>query len=397
MAGLISVKVISSKIGPQGMALTGQFMNSTALFSLFATGALGVGIVKYLAEFKDDKEKQFAVIRTAFWIITFCSVIISLLIIIFSKYFSVQSFKSADYVIVYVLWGSFLLFLTLGALLNSVLNGLKLIPYLTYINIASTVLGLLSTIVLAHYYGVKGVLVSSNIAAFSSFCLHLYFFNKYKWFPIKRFKEGIDFKILKLFSGFILMTLVSGLLVPSIQLIVRNKIILNFSFAEAGYWQSVTRISDYYLGFITSVLAIYYLPRLSEITDKKELKKEIWNGYKIILPIVAACSITIWSLRFFIIKLLLTDKFISSASLYGFQFLGDFFKIASWLLSYLMLAKSLKVTFIISEIFISIAYVLLCYFFIDKYGLIGSVYGFCATYLLYFIAMFVIMKKQKFI
>ena len=397
LGGLISVKVISTKIGPEGMAMTGQFLNTSSVFALFATGALGVGVVKYLAQFSNDKAMQLKIIRCAVIVMASCSLFVSIIVIFSSNILSTYAFKTEKYQSIYIYWGCFLLISTFSNLFASILNGLKLIKFLTIVNVTGTAVGVTITIVMANYFGVKGVLIASNFTALVLFCIHLYFLNKYRWFSFKELFGKIDIKVLRLFTAFILMTIVSGILVPAIQFFVRNKIISDFSFAEAGYWQSVTRISDYYLGFITSVLAVYYLPRLSEIIDRNELRKEIKQGYKIILPVVGVLSFSIWLCRYWIISILLTKEFMPSADLYAFQFLGDFFKIASWLLAYLMLAKSLKITFIISEIITSFVYVLLCYFFMNKYGLIGSVYGFCLTYFLYFIAMFIIMKKQEII
>ena len=92
--------------------------------------------------------------------------------------------------------------------------------------------------------------------------------------------------MVKLLLAFTLMGIVSGFTAPAMQLLVRDRIISKFSLVDAGCWQAVTRISDYYLAFITTVLGVYYLPRLSEIDCKTELKKEIVKGYKIILPVV---------------------------------------------------------------------------------------------------------------
>ena len=397
LGGLISVKVVSAQIGPEGMAMTGQFFNTSAVFALFATGALGVAVVKYLAQFTNNKPMQLRIIRTAVFIMLGCSFLVGLIVVFSSAYLSFYAFKTDKYQGVYIYWGCFIVIFTMSNLFASILNGLKLIKYLTIVNVIGTAVGVSFTILMAHFFGVKGVLISSNFTALVLFCLHIYFLNKYKWFSFTELFGKLDIEVVRLFSAFILMTVVSGILSPAIQLFVRNKIIADFSFVEAGYWQSLTRISDYYLGFVTSVLAVYYLPKLSEISDRNELRAEIKQGYKIILPVVGILSFSIWICRYWIINLLLTKEFLPSADLYAFQFLGDFFKIASWLIAYLMLAKSLKITFIISEILASIVYVLLTYFFINRFGLIGSVYGFCSTYFLYLIAMFIIMKKQRII
>ncbi|MEI9912651.1 MAG: oligosaccharide flippase family protein [Bacteroidota bacterium] len=266
-------------------------------------------------------------------------------------------------------------------------------PYLTIVNISGTLAGLAITIVLASAYGVYGVLIAANFTGLILFCVHLYFLNKYRWFSFKELLLPFDGKTGRLLTGFVLMTLTAGLLAPFIQLLVRERIIAKFSFEEAGYWQSVTRISDYYLSFITSVIAVYYLPRLSEISNNRELKAEIWKMYKIILPVVALVSFLIWVCRYLIIHLVLTPKFLPSAPLYAFQFLGDFFKIAAWLLAYVMLAKAMKYRFIFTEIVFALSYVALSYFFINRYGLIGATYGFLLNNVLLWLTMVLFIKR----
>lgn len=393
LAGLVSIKVVSVKIGPEGIAMMGQYLNTTALLSLFATGAIGTGVVKYLAQYKDDKEKQLRVIATAFRITIICTIVIGAGVAVCSSLLSQKAFKTDGYNTVYILWGTFLLFTTFSALLSNILNGLKLIPYLTIVNISGTVSGLLITILLAYQYGVFGVLIAANFTAVILFSIHLFFFKKYKWFSVKELFLPFDKKLAQLLTGFILMTLVSGVLSPAIQLLVRDRIIEKFSFNEAGYWQSVTRISDYYLSFITSVIGVYYLPRLSEIDNNRDLKAEIWKMYKIILPVIAVVSLVIWLCRYLIIRIILTPDFLPSAELYGIQFMGDFFKIAAWLLAYVMLAKAMKYRFVAIEFIFSFSYVFLCYYFINQYGIIGATYGFLLNNILLWLTMMFFIKR----
>ncbi len=393
LAGLVSIKVVASKIGPDGMAMMGQYLNSTAILSLIATGAIGTGVVKYLAEYKNDKEKQLKVIGTAFRITLCSTAVIALIGVLLSAFFSKTTFKTSEYTSVYILWGIFLVFTTFSTLFSSVLNGLKLIPYLTIVNISGTIIGLIITIILAYRFGVFGVLIAANFTGLVLFLVHLFFFNKYRWFTFKELLRPVDKKVIRLLFGFILMALVSGILAPSIQLLVRDRIIERFSFAEAGYWQSVTRISDYYLSFVTTVIGVYYLPRLSEIDNNRELRAEVGKMFRIILPAIALISFLIWLCRFIIIRLLLTPEFLPSAELYAVQFMGDFFKIAGWLLAYVLMAKALKYQFIIAEIIFSLSYVFLCYFFINQYGLIGATYGFLVNNILLSVFMFFFVRR----
>ena len=53
-------------------------------------------------------------------------------------------------------------------------------------------------------------------------------------------------------------------------------------------------------------------------------------------------------------------------------------------------------TTIISEIIFSSSFVILSYFFMDRYGVIGATYAFCLNYALYWVLMVVLMRKYIF-
>ncbi len=393
LSGFIVVKVVAVKIGPEGIALVGQFQNTTAILTMLATAAITAGVVKYLAEFKDDPVKSRQIINTAFLIVFFSSLIISLFVMSTSGYLSEAAFKSKDFWIVYFLFGLFTMAISFNGLFSAILNGLKEIRKFTIINICSSLIGVFITVFAAYVFGLEGVLIASTATAVIIFVINIYIFNKLgiKWRP--DFKSW-DKRTVKMLSAFTLMAMISGFLVPAMQILVRDRIILQFSVADAGYWQAVTKISDYYLGFITSVLGVYYMPRLSEINSKAELRNEIAKGYKIILPVVGTVAFLIWLLKDFIIHILFTPEFLPMKPLFTYQLLGDFFKIGSWLLAYLMLAKAMTKIFITTEIIFAASYVALSYYFMNHYGIIGATYSFCINYGLYWILMWIIMRKK---
>ena len=393
ISGFIVVKVVAVKIGPKGIAFVGQFQNTTAILTMLATAAITTGVIKYLAEHKGDPVKSRQIINTAFLIVFFSSLIISLFVMCSSGYLSEAAFRTKDFWIVYFLFGLFTMAISFNVIFSAILNGLQEIRKFTIINICSSLVGVTITVVFAYTLGLEGVLIASTATAIIIFFINIYVFGKLgiKWRP--NFKSW-DKKVVKMLSAFSLMAVVTGFVAPTMQILVRDRIILQFSVADAGYWQAVTKISDYYLGFITSVLGVYYMPKLSEIQSKIELRNEIMKGYKTILPIVAIIAFLIWLLKGFIIHVLFTPEFLPMKPLFTFQLLGDFFKIGSWLLGYLMIAKAMTKAYIISEIIFAASYVILSYYFMNHYGIIGATYSFCVNYGLYWFFMWLFMRKE---
>lgn len=393
ISGFIVVKVVAVKIGPKGIAYVGQFQNTTAILAMLATAAIASGVVKYLAEFKSDPVKSQKIINTAFLLVFVSALIISLFVMASSGYLSEAAFKTKDFWIVYFLFGLFTMVISFNTVFLAILNGLKEIKKFTIVNICTSLIGVGFTVLFAFTWGIEGVLIASTATAIIIFFIHLYFLKKL------RIKWKLDFKswdkpVIKMLFRFSLMAIVSGFVGQGMQIMVRDRIIVQFSVADAGYWQAVTKISDYYLGFITSVLGVYYMPRLSEITSKTELRNEIFKGYKIILPVVGVVAFVIWLLRDLVIHLLFTPMFLPMKPLFTFQLFGDFFKIGSWLLAYLMIAKAMTKTYITTEIIFAASYVTLSYYLMNCYGIIGATYSFCINYAIYWLFMWFLIRGK---
>ena len=217
---------------------------------------------------------------------------------------------------------------------------------------------------------------------------------KSPWFHFSYFKQGFDKESGVKLGKYILMALVSAIMVPLSQMLVRDYIAHSLDWQSAGYWQGIWYISSMYLMVVTTSLGVYYLPRLSEIKNPFELKKEIVDGYKIILPIVTVVALGIYGFKEYIVYIAFTKSFMPMLELFKWQLIGDVIKIASWLLSYLMLAKAMTKLYIYTEIIFSTLFVFLSMWCIDSFGLIGVTYAFVLNYLLYFMVMVFIFRRE---
>lgn len=192
------------------------------------------------------------------------------------------------------------------------------------------------------------------------------------------------------------MALVSAATVPISQLLIRGHLIQSFSVEQAGYWEGMNRISGLYLMFVTTSFSVYYLPKLSEIKTQDLLRKEIVKTYKIITPIILVSLAAIYILKDTVISILFTTEFYPMKDLFLWQLIGDFFKIMSWILAFLMVAKSMTKLYIITEVFFSALFVGLSFFFIDRNDVIGATQSYCLNYIIYFIIMIVIFRNLIF-
>ena len=266
------------------------------------------------------------------------------------------------------------------------LEPIELMSYVK-VNILGTILGLVYSVALVIAFGLPGALI--NAVTFQSvvFFITLYVCRKEHWLRWGFFKEKYDRIITQKYLGYSAMTLTTLALLPVSQMILRGYVISEISVAEAGIWEGMNRISQMYLGVITTAFSIYYLPRLSEIQDNRELHNEVFRCYKFIIPMLLLIGSAIFFLRHFLLWLLFTPAFYPMENLFIWQLIGDFFKISSWLLSYIMVAKAKATMFIICEIVFDLTYLLFCFICLRYNGIIGLTQGYLINYILYLVFM----------
>jgi len=396
--GMIINKISSIYLGPAGYAIIGQFSNYSSIATTFATGGISAGLIKYVSEYYDQLDNRDKIIKTSLFIVLICSAIVGILSIALCRFFSIILLKSPQYWSIFVISGLMITLNSIGLVISNLLNALKQMTKLITTQIIMNFVSVGVTIPLVILFNVYGSLLSVFIIA------PLTIFINYRFL----LKSGFDFRAVKpLFdrdsfyklAKFSAMAFTSALLLPVSQLIIRNFIITRISPDSAGYWQGIVKLSDIYMSVIISSLMLYYLPRLSEIKGIKELRKEIFLGYSILIPLMIIIGLTIFFLRDFIIHILYAPSFLPMRELFPFQILGDFFKVASWLLAFQMVAKAKGKMYILTEILFSVSYLLFSLWFISKNGVIGITYAYSLNYFLYFIVFIylfrvILFKKQ---
>lgn len=394
LIGFVLNKILAVYVGPAGVALLGQFSNYSAMLTTFGTSGITSGVTKYIAEYSGESDKQKNVVSTSLGIAFFCSLVFGCGNYVFAEDISIKLFNTTEYTSIFKVFAVSLVFTSVNTILLSILNGYKQIKLYISVGILNSCIGLAMTYGLAVKYHVFGALLSVVLTQSVVCITTLLIVRRTEWFNFSFLKGKFDKTILAKLSKYTLMALTSASVGPVSQILVRNYLTMHLSLDDAGYWQAVTKISDVYLMVITTSLSTYYLPRLSEIKDKCELKKEIFRGYKILLPVTIAMACSIYFLREYIVLILFTPKFMPMKELFLFQLIGDVMKISSWLLAFLMLAKAMVRLFIISEIIFSFSFVGFTYFFVNHFGLAGITYAYSINYFLYLIMMCVVMWKK---
>ena len=392
-SGFVAGKAVAAVTGPAGVALVGQFTNFIAIVLTFSNGAISNGVIKYSAENDSKGIEQKSLFSTAFRISIVCSLSVGIILFLFAGTISEWIFKDGSYHLLIRVFALSVLLYSINSLLISILNGLKQIKVYTLVNTLGSFVGLAMTLILVFYFKLTGALYALVLSQSVVCLITCVLLRKTNWFSWSNFGGKLDPKLAKKLSHYSIMALVSLITMPVAQLLIRDYIVKNIGIDDAGFWQAMMRISDGYLMLITTALSTYYLPKLSSLHTDAELRSEVINGYKIIIPTLIISILIIYFLRVLIIQVLFTEGFLAVQHLFFYQLLGDMFKMTAWILSYLMLAKSMIKAYIVTELFFGISYVGLSMFFISQKGLEGVVIAFAVNYFMYMICMIVLFRK----
>lgn len=385
-------KILAIYVGPAGYAALGQFQNAVQMITTLAGVAINTGVTKYTAEYHEDEAKQHAVWRTAGTIALIGSLLIAVLVVIFNRPLAGWFLKDEGMGGVFVWFASTLVLFVFNTLLLAILNGKKEIRRYVVANISGSLFALVITTAMAIQFGLYGALVALAVYQSLAFFVTLWICRKTSWFRLAHLVGRIDRQAAKNLAKFMAMALTSAACVPISHILIRNHLGETLGWDVAGYWEAMWRLSTAYLMLVTTTLSVYYLPKLSELKDPSEIKKEILQGYRIILPVAAVCGLIIYVLRDFIIRILFTSEFAEMEVLFAWQMVGDTLKIGSWILAFLMLGKAMVRAFIFSEILFSAVFYFLVVVFVDALRLQGVVIAYAVNYLLYWfvVAFFVV-------
>lgn len=393
LTGFVSVKVVASIIGPAGVALVGQLNNFATIAMSLSSGGINNGITKYISEFKDDPAKVATFLSTALRITVICSLCVGVAMIVLNRLLSRLILQTEEYWYVFLIFGFTILLYALNSMLLSVVNGFKEFKKYVKINIANSIVGLCFTLAFVLTLGLPGALVSAVTYQSVMLFITMWMIRKSAWSVWSNFKMRLNRLASKQYFKYTLMTLTTALTVPISQLLLRSYVITEISPIEAGWWEGLTRLSGSCLTIVTTSFAVYYMPRLSELHEAQKLSKEIFKAYAVIVPFLVIGFLLVYLFRYPIIRILFTSEFYPMADLFFWQFIGEIFKICSWLLSYIMVAKAMVKIFVLTEVIFTGAYVLFSYYFIRIDGIMGIPKAYVINYILYFISMVIIFRK----
>lgn len=390
--GFITSKALAIFVGANGMAYVGNFRAFLNVVENFSLLGIQNAIVKYVSEYQHDKPKLKSVLATFGLLLLASSMIISLILIFGANYLSQQIFHHSEiYCFVFYILAILFPLYVFSTFCISVVNGFQEYKKVIYIQIISSGIALLFSVFLIYYYNTFGALISLVLAPVFVFFVSLFYLRNVISFSDVFSFQSFDFLVVKNLSEYVLMALVSGVIGSFVLLEIRTDVIEITGLKNAGIYEGLQRISSYYLLFISSIMAIYFYPKLAE--QNSNSKAIILNYLKTIIPVFAIGLGLIYVLRKFIIQTLFSTEFETMESLFLWQLVGDLLKAVSLIFGTILIATKQTKAFIITEIISLFIMYYSTNWMLHAIGIDGIVIAHTFTYFMYLLVLVIYFRK----
>lgn len=340
LINLIRGKFVALILGPEGMGISSLFTTSTATLQQLSGLGLNLAIVKEVAANKDDEERMPHIMALALRLIIFTAVLGCVACVFLSPLLSKWSFGNYDYTLAFIFLSAGVGLSVAGAGYLSLLQGLGEVKRLSKASIVGGLTGLVGGVPMYYFWGDKGIVPAMVLLALIIF---LFYF-----FSLKRSVryDNVSFVfdehkplIKKMISlGLILMT---GSLVGSFTNYIINIFIRSFgSLDNVGLFQAANSITNQYIGFVFSAMALDYFPRLSAATkDLKQMNMVVNRQAEIVILIMTPLILMVFLTAPWIIRILLSETFLSVTVLVKWLALGVLLQGITFPLNYLFIAN----------------------------------------------------------
>ena len=382
--GLVLIKIIAFYLGAEGMGQMGQFMSMATMVYMVAGGGVTNAVIKYVAEYASSPKQllRFLSAATTYSFI-FCGALF-FVGLVFSISIAQAVFNDPGMYWVIIVLACVQPLFAFVNLVVGVSNGLMQTQVYSKIQITGSVLALPVIWFLIVQYGLAGAALSV-LVVYAITCIPAFYFyvnsNFFGKVKLRKFKL-FEFKRL---SAFTLMMLTSALTFPVVEMIVRHVLIESSGFSDAGIWQGAIKLSSAYLGFFTVFLAYYFMPIISRLENKRDIGRLTLKFLISMMVLFGVGASVFYMIRGLLIPLILAESFSKLGDVIIYQLVGDFFRVSSYVIGFVAVAKAATKLYIVAELLQNGLFLLSAMLMLHLYGDIGAVMvAYAISYVVYF-------------
>jgi len=396
LIGVVKSKLIAILLESTGMGIVGLYQSTVDLVKSISSFGLEQSAVRDIAEAKEgnDTQRVGRIVSTVRRLVWFTGIFGFCLTLFLSPLLSKLTFGNSYYICGFAILSVSLLFDQLCAGQKVLIQGMHRLKDLAKASAIGSLVGLVISIPLYHWFGVAGIVPTMLLTSFSGMLVSCYYARKITVETVKvKFLDALINGRSMIRMGISLS--VSGFLVSVCACILRWFMRGYGGVELVGLFTAGYVIMNVYVGMVFKAMATDYYSRLSAVNNDNIRCKEIINqqgevAILILAPLVISCMIFLP----FIIRIIYSTAFLPVTDFVLWAILGMMFKAASWSISYSFIAKAEARLFIVNETISNMILLVLQISGFFLYGLKGLGLALTLCNLIYLIQVYSIARAR---
>ncbi len=380
LINMATQKCIAILIGPTGMGVTGLYQSGLNLIQGITAMGLSQSAVRNVSEANStgDKQRISVVVTTLRRVVWFTGLLGAIIVCILSPWLSLSAFGNYDYMLPFILLSITLLLNQLSVGQSVVLQGMRKIRYLAKSGLIGSLFGLVVSVPIYYFLRLDGIVPTLILHSVSTLLLTWYFSHKIHIEKAsltiqQTVREGKDMVKMGIALSF------NSMLVMGVAYVTRIFIGRIGGIGEVGLYVAGTAIVHTYVGLVFNAMSTDYYPRLASYNKDNIKCNECINQQSEIGVLILTPILMIFLMAVPIMLIILySEKFIPITTFMQWAILGTMFKVASWAISFVFIAKGAMKMFLFNEIsikFFNVPTNLLAYYYggLDALGIMVAV------------------------
>lgn len=395
LLALIRGKFVAILLGPSGMGVAALYTTAANTLQQFASLGLNLAIVKEMAANRDEHEKMSTVFAVARRLIIMSALLGATVCLLLSPLLSRWTFGDDAHTFGFMLLAVMVFFAISSAGEMSLLQGLHAVKRLSKASIVGGVTGLFVGVPLYYFFGTAGIVPAMIVLSLSMFVFYFYSVRKSIAVDKVRFVWSTHRPLIMKLIGLGLV-LMAGSLIGTFTNYLINLFVRSFgSVDNVGLYQAANSITNQYVGVVFSAMSLDFFPRLTAIAgDNVKMRGVVNRQTEIVSLILTPLVIGLILTSPVIIRLLLTESFMSVMPLMRWFGFGILLKGLNYPMGYIAFAKDNKRLFFWLEgVFgnaLNLALSCVAYYF---FGLIGLGMSLVASSLIAYLIYYILNRR----
>jgi PST family polysaccharide transporter len=397
LLSIIRMKVIAVLLGPAGIGLLGIYNNLQQMVGSAAGLGMGSSGVREIASAKGDAKTLNRVSHVLLAAHLVQGALAMIAVWVFRKPLAVWLTDDATLATEIGLVGIAILLMLLATAHTTLLQGLRRIGDLGRVTVigalAATLIGLLAV----WWLGRAGLIWFLIVQPLANLLAALFFIRKLPWEahrpPMGLKQIWITWKpMARLGAAF----MAGGLATTGTLLLVRALVTKELGLDAAGYFAAAWGITMTYVGFLLGAMGADYYPRLTEVIHDRNAANRLMNDQaQLGLAIGGPVLLLLIGWAPWVITLLYANDFGPAATLLQWQTVGNVFKLASWSLSFAIVAGAHARIYFFMELSFNLVFLALTWFLLPIVGLEMTGVAFLLGYIAYFVTVYVLVRRLR--